>query len=166
MAKADFITGLILIVFALTVFEESWTMPRLEHLGAHSMSVPGLVPGLLSVIILILGIVLTIRSIKRSGHRMGITRNSLIATIAEPGNVRFLGTLILCVGYAGFLVGTIPYWLATGLFVFLFVAIFEWRHDATPRARAISFAFALGMAVIVSGAVTWVFQSVFLVTLP
>ena len=166
MAKADFVTGLILIVFALTVFEESWTMPRLEHLGAHSMSVPGLVPGLLSAIIFILGVVLTIRSIKRGGHHMGITRNSLSATLVEPGNIRFLVTLVLTVVYAGFLIGTVPYWLCTGLFVFLFVAIFEWRRDATSRQRAVSLAFALGMAVIVSGAVTWVFESVFLVTLP
>ena len=44
MAKADFITGLVLIVFGALVVEESWRMPRLEYLGVHPLSVPGSCP--------------------------------------------------------------------------------------------------------------------------
>lgn len=166
MTKADLVTGVVLIVFSLTVIEESWRMPRLAHLGIHPSSVPGLVPGLLGVMLLILGLVLTIRSIKRGGHHFGITSEGLVRTFVEPGNLRLIGTLVLCVVYAGFAIGNMPYWLATGLFVFLFVVIFEWRHDVDRAARVRSLAFAAGLAVATSAVVTWVFSNLFLVTLP
>jgi len=166
MTKADLITGLVLIVFGLTVLEESWRMPRLENLGVHPTSVPGLVPGLLAVILLILGAVLTVRSIRRGGHRLGITREGVARSLLEPGNLRLIVTLVLGVGYAGFMIGLMPYWLATGVFAFLFVAIFEWRRDADRRQHIRSLVVAAALAVAASGVVTGVFQKVFLVTLP
>ena len=166
MTRADLITGIVLIVFSLTVIEESWRMPRLEHLGIKSMSVPGLVPGLLGAILLILGAVLTIRSLLRGGHHLGITRDNLVATLLLAGNLRLIGTLVLCVGYGAVMIGNMPYWLATGLFVFAFVAIFEWQPDADRRAHLKGLAAAAVIAVSVAWAVTWVFSEVFLVTLP
>lgn len=166
MTKADLITGLVLIVFSITVIEESWRMPRLEQMGVRPESAPGLVPALLGIMLLILGVVLTIRSIKRGGHRLGITRENFVQTLWQSGNLRLIGTLVLCVGYAGVMIGNMPYWLATGIFVFLFTAIFEWRRDADRRARIRALAIATGLAVIVAGTVTWVFANVFLVTLP
>lgn len=166
MTRADLITGIILIVFSLTVIEESWRMPRLEHLGVKSMSVPGLVPGLLGGVLLILGLVLSLRSIVRGGHHLGITRENLVGSLMEPGNLRLIGTLVLCVVYAAGMVGNMPYWLATGLFVFAFVALFEWRPDADRAARVKALAAAAVIAVAIAGLVTWVFSNVFLVTLP
>ena len=86
--------------------------------------------------------------------------------MTEPGNLRLILTLVLCVGYAGGMIGTIPYWLATGIFVFLFVSLFEWRRDAEPRTRMRGLIIAAVIAVAVAGIVTWVFANVFLVTLP
>ncbi|WP_316976218.1 tripartite tricarboxylate transporter TctB family protein [Shumkonia mesophila] len=166
LTKADLITGLVLIVFSLTLIEESWRMPRLEQLGVHPSSVPGLVPGLLGVILLILGAVLTVRSVRRGGHHLGITRENTGQTIRQPGNLRLLITLVLCVVYAAFMIGNMPYWLATGIFTFLFIALFEWRPEAERRARVRGLAFAAVIAAVVAGAVTWVFANLFLVTLP
>lgn len=166
LTKADLVTGVVLIVFSLTVIEESWRMPRLAQMGVRPESAPGLVPGLLGVMLLILGCVLTVRSIRRGGHRLGITRENFVRTLLLPGNIRLIGTLVLCIGYAGVAVGRVPYWLATGAFVFLFIAIFEWRRDADRRARVRSLAFAAGLSVIVTVVVTWVFSNLFLVTLP
>ena len=166
MTKADLITGLVLIVFSLVVIEESWRMPRLENLDVPLTSVPGLVPGLLGVVLLILGAALTLRSLIRGGHHLGITRENFARTLQLPGNVRLVVTLVLCVGYAGFMVGRLPYWLATGIFVFLFTGIFEWRRDADRRTRLRALAFAAFLAVVTTAVVTWVFESVFLVTLP
>lgn len=166
MNKADLITGLVLIVFSIVVIEESWRMPRLEHLGVKPESAPGLVPALLGIMMLILGGVLTVRAIRRGGHHLGVTRENTIRTLLEPGNLRLIGTLVLCVAYAGVMIGHMPYWLATGIFVFLFVAIFEWRRDAGRPERIRALAFAAGLAVIVAGVVTWVFANLFLVTLP
>jgi len=166
MTKADLITGLVLIVFSLTLIVESWRMPRLEHLGIHPASAPGLVPGVLGVILLVLGAALTIRSVRRKGYRLGITRESAVQTLRQPGNLRLVATLVLCIGYAAFMIGNMPYWLATGLFAFAFVALFEWRRDADARARARALAVAVILAVAVAWTVTWVFANLFLVTLP
>ena len=166
MTKADLITGLVLIVFSLVVIEESWRMPRLEQMGVRPESAPGLVPALLGIMLLILGVVLTIRSFKRGGHHLGLTREVVAQTLWQPGNLRLIGTLVLCVGYAGFMIGNIPYWLATGIFAFLFIAIFEWRRDLDRRARVRALAFAGGIAIVLAAVVTWVFANVFLVTLP
>ena len=166
MVKADFVTGLVLVVFGIVVIEESWRMPRLEHLGAHPLSTPGVVPGLLGIILGLFGIILVIRSMRVGGHRLGLTREALAATIMAPENRRLLVTLVLTVGYAGGLIGTIPFWLATGLFVFAFVAVFEWRPGMTAREwRRLGIVSAI-MAVAVAWAVTWTFETMFLVTLP
>lgn len=166
MTKADLITGLLLIIFSLTIIEESWRMPRLEQLGVHPSSVPGLVPGMLGVILLILGAVLTVRSFRRGGYRLGINREGLVRTLLLPGNLHLLVTLVLSIGYASFMIGNMPYWLATGLFTFSFIAVFEWRPDADRRARVRALAIAAIIAIAVSWIVTWTFANLFLVTLP
>lgn len=166
MTKADLITGLVLIIFSLTIIEESWRMPRLEQLGVHPASVPGVVPGMLGVILLTLGAVLTVRSFKRGGHHLGIDRESVVRTLLLPGNLHLLITLVLSVGYSLFMIGNMPYWLATGIFVFLFIAIFEWRPDADRRARMRGLAVAAVIAFPVGWGVAWVFTNLFLVTLP
>ena len=73
MARADFLFSLVLIALGLFVTVESWRMPRLAELGIEPWSVPGLVPGLIGVILLALGAVLCGRSVRRGGHRAATT---------------------------------------------------------------------------------------------
>ena len=75
-------------------------------------------------------------------------------------------SLFLTLGYAAGLVGRLPFWLATGLFTFLFIALFEWQGGLPARSRALALAVALGEAVALTVAVTVVFQELFLVRLP
>jgi len=166
MIKADFLTGLFLILLSLYVLFESWRMPRLEHLQVHPLSVPGIVPAFLAVVLIVFGGILVIRSVRAGGHRLGLTWAKARAGLSTPGNQRLLVTAILSIGYAGFLVGTIPYWLATGLFVLLFVVIFEWKRGLTASGYAKLALVAGILAVVISAAVTCVFERIFLVTLP
>jgi hypothetical protein len=57
-----------------------------------------------------------------------------------------------------------PFWLATFLFVTLFVAAFEWPQSEGRRGWRLAIAVVYGAAI--SLAVTWVFQEIFLVRLP
>lgn len=166
MIKADFLTGLFLILLSVYVLFESWRMPRLEHLKVHPLSVPGIVPAFLAVVLIIFGGILMMRSIKAGGHRLGLTVEGVGRILSRPGNQRLLTTAILCIAYAGFLVGTIPYWLATGLFVFGFIAIFEWERGLTASGYAKRALVAAALAVVTSVAVTWAFGRLFLVRLP
>ncbi len=166
MVRADFVTGVVLILASLCVIVESWRMPRMEHLGAHPLSVPGIVPAFLAVVLIVFGAILVIRSTRAGGHRLEFTREKIRALLAKPSNRRLLTTGLLCIGYAGFLVGTLPYWLATGLFVFAFVVLFEWEPGMSRRAWMRLAAVAGVLAVCASATVTWVFERLFLVTLP
>lgn len=166
MAKADFLTGIALIVLSLYVMFEAWQMPRLEHLKVHPLSVPGLVPAFLASVIFIFGTVLVIRSIRRGGHRLTFTFKGFLQSLRTPGNKRLLVTAILTIGYAVFLIGTLPYWLATGLFIFVFIILFEWEQSMTIAQRKRCIISASLIAILSSVAITLVFERLFLVTLP
>jgi putative tricarboxylic transport membrane protein len=82
------------------------------------------------------------------------------------GWARLVACLALTIGYAAGLVGQIPFWLATALFVFAFILAFEWRPSATAAERGRLLLIALIEAVTVAAAVTLVFRYLFLVALP
>jgi len=166
MARADFLTGVVLILSSLYVIFESWRMPRMEHLGAHQLSTPGIVPAFLAVVLIIFGGVLVIRSILAGGHRLGLSVAKGREVLAKPGNLRLLITAILTIGYAGFLIGRVPYEVATGLFIFAFIVIFEWERGIAAARCAKLFVAAAILAALATGLVSWAFERLFLVTLP
>lgn len=160
LPRADFITGVVLSVIGLGAFVVSLDMPRFEERNVNPYTVPGLVPGALALVLVLLGGLLAGRAIRAGAWR---TRRASAAPAAP--DLRQIGlTLALTLGYAGVLVGRLPFWLATFLFVFAFVVVFEWRDRGAGRARRIAFAtvYAAGLAALV----TYVFQEVFLVRLP
>lgn len=160
---------------------------------------PGRVPVMLGTIIAAFSAVLLVRSVVAGGHRLG----DLIGAGAENrvGLVRGIATAVGCF-YAVGLVGAhiagwkVPYNLATGLFVFVFIAAFEWQAAVeagaarwqrlcarlptvagllraafgflSPRSAAFAWlVFTAGLqAVIVAAAVTYLFEQQFYVTLP
>lgn len=177
MVKADFLTSLVLIALGIAVAIESWRMPRLADLGVNPYTVPGLVPGLLAGILIILGIALCVRSIQAGLSRS--TTQSLDITTSHlslrqsPALYRLGLCLLLTLGYAAVLIGRLPFWLATLLFVFAFIALFEnlFQNDAESRLHKTStlarrLATALLQAVLVAAAVSAVFRYLFLVQLP
>lgn len=166
MARADFVTGCILIVMSLYVIIESWRMPRLEHLKVHPLSVPGIVPAFIGSVLLFFGVILVVRSIGRGGHRLGWSWKGFRRILDEPGNRRLLITAFLCIVYAGFLVGTLPYGLATGLFVWSFVVVFEWNRELGVLRQWKGIVTAALIGFFSSAAITLVFERLFLVTLP
>jgi hypothetical protein len=121
-------------------------MDRLERHGAALYTAPGMVPGLLGLVILALGALLALRT--------PVSKTSLGGGWAGTALV-----LVLCLGYAVGLVGRAPFWLATFVFVTAFIALFEY-----PVGRRMAVAPVYGAAT--SLLVTWLFQSVFLVRLP
>jgi putative tricarboxylic transport membrane protein len=165
MVKADFVTGLVLIALGVASVVESLRMPRFEHLNIEPYTVPGLVPGALGAVILLLGAILFLRAARAGGWRLG-AGGAARTWWADPGSRRLALSTALCLGYAGLLVGRLPFWLATFTFVCAFVALFEWPLATAPGARARRLLTALVYALAVAATVTLVFQYVFLVRLP
>ncbi len=164
MDKADLVTSVLLIVLGAGAVIESWRMPRLEELAINPYTVPGIVPGLLGAIIVLLGMVLLVRSLRRGGWRLDAGAAAVL--LRRESARRLYLSLVLTFGYAAGLVGRIPYWLATVIFVFLFITLFEWKGASGPGQRVKTIGFALVQAVLVAAAVTAVFQYLFLVRLP
>jgi hypothetical protein len=153
-ARVDLVSAAAWIAVAAAIVYASWTMDRLERHGATFYSAPGLVPGLLGAVLLVLGVVLALRAVREGALRAGGINPSLRQGWAGTALV-----LALCLGYAVGLVGRVPFWLATFLFVTAFIATFEYP---SLRRMAIAPLYAAGTAVIV----TYLFESVFLVRLP
>ncbi|KKB76283.1 hypothetical protein VW29_20310 [Devosia limi DSM 17137] len=163
MTRADLLMAIVFIILSAAVLYGSWTMDRLEVRRIHPMTVPGLVPGMLGAALLVCGIVLAIRSLRLPAPNGWA---DLAAAITSGAAGRAAAVLALALVYTLVLVGRVPFWLATGLFVFAFILLFEvWL--ATPR-RALrqSLPWAIGLAIATAGIVTFVFERAFLVRLP
>ena len=59
--RADFLFGLGWAVLGLAIAGEAWRMDRLEHQGVEPYAVPGLVPGLLGLLLAGFGLTLAWR---------------------------------------------------------------------------------------------------------
>ena len=166
MTRRDFFTALVLVVFGLAVVVESLRMPRFETLGINPYTVPGLVPGVLGGVIVLFGLVMLVRSSLAGGWRIDDSNSEVKIQTSQAGLRRIALTLLLTLGYAGGLVSRLPFSLATTIFVFLFIALFEWQESRTRTQRLRILGFSLLQAVIVAVTVTYVFEKIFLVRLP
>jgi hypothetical protein len=164
MPKADFVTGLVLALLGAAVVFASLAMPRFAERDVNPYTAPGLVPGALGAIILVLGVVLLVRAARAGGWRL--SSRATQRRFGDPGVRRLALSIALCLVYAGGLVGTVPFWLATFLFITAFVILFEWPLATGPSDRLRRVAIALLLAAVVAAAVTLLFQHVFLVRLP
>jgi hypothetical protein len=165
--QADFIAAWLWVAFGLAVLVGAWRMDRLESQGATAYTAPGLVPGVLGAVLLLLGLVLAWRAARAGGHRLGALRWS--ASPATRAVVLRVGAfLVLSLVYAAGLVGRggVPFWLATFVFVTVSVLAFDWtrRREAGQRVHGVLLAVAVGAGT--AFLVSYVFQEVFLVRLP
>ncbi|MBX3636483.1 MAG: tripartite tricarboxylate transporter TctB family protein [Rubrivivax sp.] len=160
--RGDLWFSLLLTALAVAVLVESWRMPRLENLGVHPMSAPGLTPGLIGLVLLLLGVLLLTRSLR--ARRAAATMAAVEASppLASSDGRRALLAIALCLVYALGLLGRLPFVWATGLFVFAFVTVFALER-ARPWRTLVG---AAAMAVFTAVAVTLLFEQLFLVRLP
>lgn len=165
MHKADFVTSIVLIAFSISTLVMSLELPRLQHRNINPWTVPGVVPGFLSVIILILGTVLLVRAVVNKGYRLGITREGVVGFLRGETFFRLALTVGLGLGYAILLVGLIPYWLATFLYIVTFILIFELRPAEHPNVRRV-IVLAVIEGIVATAIIAGVFQFLFLVDLP
>ena len=166
---ADFLFGLFWAVLGASIAWGSWTMDRLERQGVEPYAVPGLVPGLLGLILLGFGVILALRGWRGRTAAKGEVAPSEGASDAqgkaEPWRIGLALLLVL-----GFVLGLLgqgpPFWLCAFLFVFLAIALFEFpeRRAAGTLPRGLALAFLV--AACAAALVTFVFQEVFLVRLP
>jgi len=163
MVKADLLAGLFFILLGLAIFYGAWTMDRLEVRRIHPMTVPGLVPGMLAFALTLCGGILAFRSLRTPADGGWRQLSGAVFSVAAA---RAATVMLLALIYTLGLVGTLPFWAATGLFVFAFILCFECWLSVPRKPWLKSLPWALGLAVVTAIAVTLVFERAFLVRLP
>lgn len=161
-AFADRITAAVFFVLGAAMLVGGYTMDRLEIRQIHPASIPGLVPMILGATLMICATCLYAGSIRR-GQASGAENR------AESGGeswVRLALTAGLSAVYALVLVGWLPFFISTALFVGAFIVCFTWPAQGTTSDRIRSVAVALIFALATAGATSALFRYGFLVRLP
>ena len=154
-ARSDLHGGVGWVLFGLAILAASWRMDRFESMGATVYTAPGFVPAIFGCALMLLGTVLAWRG-------WSVRRQASIEADAEPLLSRRIALmLVLTLGYAAGLVGRMPFWLATSLFVAAFTAAYA---EGVPLMRRVLTALASGA--LTTLAVLLVFERLFLVRLP
>ena len=162
--RTDLWTAAVFLAAGIAIIYASWLMPTFREQLGQAYTAPGLVPALYGTVIAILALWLGARSIGRGAFR----RSTGGSRQRREGysNARLVLAAVLCLAFAVGMVGRLPFWLATAIFVFLFILLFEWRTGMSWRARARPILTAALLAAGTGIAVVLVFQRVFYVRLP
>lgn len=158
--RSDIWGGVAWVTFGSVILVEALRMDRFTSMGATVYTMPGFVPGMIGVVVMVLGLVLALR-----GWHCLKTSSSSPESVepAEPiinGRIGF--TILLTLVYAGGLIGRVPFWLGTALFVGTFTWLFAPPEQSVQR-RLTHCVLAGGLT---SAVVSIVFQEIFLVRLP
>jgi hypothetical protein len=167
MANREVLTALVLVAFGALVLRESLRMPRFEHLVVNPYTVPGLVPGFLGASIALFGLIMVLRAVVATRRARAEAQPDPPRAADGGESMRRLAiALALTLGYAGGLVGRLPFWAATLIFVFAFITIFDWRRAVAANRTVRLLLTAFAQALVVAVSVTLVFERLFLVRLP
>lgn len=164
--RADLADGAGWMVLGLAVLIGSVTMDRLESQNINPYTIPGLLPGLLGVAMLLLGMLLAARSWRRMASDAAPPATE---ADAREQRVRVLVVGALCLGYGVVLIGHgLPFWLASSIYVTgSILAVSRLSRDTDERRlglRAWIKAVVIGVAS--SIVIQLVFQELFLVRMP
>ena len=165
-SRTDLWTAAVLLAFGLAIVRLAVAMPTFIERGGDPFTAPGIVPGFYGTVIAVLSIVLAARSIARGALRPG-GGDAAPGRALPPGSATRLAIATgICLLYTIVLIGRLPFWLASALFVAAFVILFEWQAGEAPAGRARRIATAALLGVATGVAVVLVFEKLFLVRLP
>ena len=164
--RSDFRDGVGWMALGAAVLVGSITMDRLQSQNINPYTIPGLLPGLLGIGMLLLGAILALRSWRRGALSQSVMPFS---ALHRETRKRVWTVIALCTIYSVGLVGHgLPFWAASAIFVTGTIVIMQ-RMNSDPEERRLTArlwakAIVIGLA---SAVVTQlVFQEVFLVRLP
>lgn len=166
LTRADLITGFVLVLLGLTVFYLAWVMPRLESRGIHPSTIPGLVPMVLGGLLAFSGLLLSLRAWRQRVANPVRTRIDLRVLATSEESKRLAVMLILTLSYALVLIGWLPFWFATALYVFSSIVLYERYLTSEPKPLRRCLLSASIQSILVAVVITLIFQEGFLVRLP
>ena len=176
--QADLVTGGVWVVLGIAITIGSWRMDRLESQGVPWFTAPGLVPGVLGILMTITALGIVLRALRHQ-RRRPLQSNAVDAPVDGTTRVadelaksplfgaRAALTLVLCIGFAAGLVGRgIPFWVAAATYLFLHIFLLQLpeRRARNEVGKGVLVAATIGIGA--SAVISYIFQEVFLVRLP
>ncbi len=165
VATSELRSGLAWAAFGVAVLALSLRMDRLEAQHINPYTAPGLLPGLLGIVTILLGGLMALRSWRRGGRFAGGPRLAMSGVAMR----RLALVLGLIVAYTVVLLGRgLPFWLGAAIYVTASIVLLQAPQRAAEgrglTLREAATALAIGLAA--GWVITWVFQDAFLVRLP
>lgn len=160
--RTDLISGLVVSVIGTAGFVEALRMPRFEARNADPFTVPGLTPGIVCLVIAVLGVMLVLRALAGRGSAEPLP----IGVWPEGSVKRTLFTIATVAVYGGALFGRIPFLAATALFVFVFTVGAEWLNPQRRMGLPVLAGWALALSLVAAFVIHYVFTAVFHIRLP
>ncbi|MDA7416074.1 tripartite tricarboxylate transporter TctB family protein [Xenophilus arseniciresistens] len=164
--RSDFKDAIGWMLLGVVTLVGALRMDRLESQDINPYTVPGLLPGLLGIGLMLLGALMAVRSLRRGALTAALPAASPL--LAQQRR-RVAVAIAMCVGYSVVLVGHgLPFWLASAVYISASILIFQ-RMSQEPAERRLDLRSGLKALVIGVGmsVIVWlVFEQVFLVRLP
>jgi len=161
MQRGDLISAGVFATVGAAILIGSLRMDRLTDRGIEGWSAPGLTPGVVGALMILLSLVLGWQAARASAQTAD-------EPPAVPGAMRRAGVaLLLCVAFAGVTLGHgLPFVVEGAVFIFVFTTLFSWAEWTAAGRVARGLVQTLAVAVGASAFISWLFESVFLVRLP
>lgn len=136
LRKADFLTSIILILFALWVLQETLKMPMKDTFaGVQNVWYvsPALFPLGISIAIFLLGTMLLIHSIKCGGGRQFIEGIKIRNKGISDSNVRFFSILLALISFVYLNIPRIDFFLSILIFLIFFISVFYFDNKMVSK---------------------------------
>jgi uncharacterized membrane protein YhaH (DUF805 family) len=164
--RSDFLSAIGWMTLGMAILIGSVMMDRLEDQDINPYTIPGLLPGLLGIAMMILGALLAIRSWRAAPFRPAATTDT---STTRAGRKRLALVLGLCLAFGVGLVGHgLPFWLTVVVFVTASILSLQYQQGPALKSpiglRQFATATAIGLGAGI--AITLIFQDFFLVHLP
>ena len=160
-SRSDFYGGLFWIALGAAIAVGSWRMDRLEHLGVSFYTAPGLVPGILGLLMILCGAVLAKGRLRAGLGPIQRAPVLLEAVTLRRASATLLLALVCAAGRPRPAVS-----LAAAIYLFFQITILQYPErkakNEVGRGLVAAALAAAGAAIVISA----LFQEIFLVRLP
>jgi len=162
MQRGDLTSAGVFAAAGAAILIASLRMDRLTDRGIEAWSVPGLTPGVVGALMIVLSLVLGLQALRTPAQPAADEPPPV------PGAMRRASlALLLCVIFAGVTLGHgLPFVVEGAVFIFVFTTLFSWAEWREGGRVARGLVQTLAVAVCASAFISWLFESVFLVRLP
>ena len=145
----------------IVILVASWRMDRLTDRGINPWSAPGLTPGVVGALMVLLALALAVQALRRQPTQPPAEE------VKRASWASAAVALLLCLLFAGVSLGRgLPFVAEAALFIWVFISVFSWKTWREQGRLWRALAQAAAVALVTAVSLSWLFESVFLVRLP